>query len=326
MRVLLLTGKGGVGTTTIAAAHAVHAARHGLRTLVLAIGSGHGLAGALARPLPSDVPTEIEPGLSALRAGRPALGRHLAGGRWDLVVVDGAPAERTLGLLATPDEPDLAVLRSPDASVRLVLTPEAASLAEARRALTALTLQGLAVDGVLVNRVVPAPPRQSGWQASKVRSQRLVLDGVRESFVGLPVACTADRVDDPVGPAALADLGRDLLGSGTEALAAGPDRPRSARVERVGPDFLLVLELPLVPGRDVDLSRHGDRLLVAAAGTRRFVPLPSVLRRCTVVGARVRSGALHVRFMPDPAHWPARLLPPGAVPQQAQAATSGRTA
>jgi arsenite-transporting ATPase len=33
--------------------------------------------------------------------------------------------------------------------------------------------------------------------------------------------------------------------------------------------------------------------------------LPSVLRRCVVTSARVRDGAVRVRFARDPALWPA---------------------
>src|SRR6185503_19461046 len=41
-------------------------------------------------------------------------------------------------------------------SVRLVLTPEAVVVAEARRTLTSLALHGYRVDGVVANRVFPA--------------------------------------------------------------------------------------------------------------------------------------------------------------------------
>ncbi|HEX5512216.1 MAG TPA: ArsA family ATPase, partial [Actinomycetales bacterium] len=62
MRVLLLTGKGGVGKTTTAAATAVHAARRGTKTLVLSTDGAHSLADALDTPLGQE-PTEVEPGL-----------------------------------------------------------------------------------------------------------------------------------------------------------------------------------------------------------------------------------------------------------------------
>ena len=48
-----------------------------------------------------------------------------------------------------------ALLTGPDASVRLVLTPETVVLAEARRSLTTLSLFGYRVDGVVANRVFP---------------------------------------------------------------------------------------------------------------------------------------------------------------------------
>ncbi len=48
------------------------------------------------------------------------------------------------------------VLSGPDASVRLVLTPESVVVAEARRTLTSLSLFGYRVDGVVANRVFPA--------------------------------------------------------------------------------------------------------------------------------------------------------------------------
>jgi len=61
-RVLLFTGKGGVGKTTAAAGTAAVAARQGLRTLVLSTDAAHSLADAFAEPVGS-VPTEVEPGL-----------------------------------------------------------------------------------------------------------------------------------------------------------------------------------------------------------------------------------------------------------------------
>ncbi|MEU7891567.1 ArsA family ATPase [Nonomuraea sp. NPDC049152] len=62
MRVLLFTGKGGVGKTTVAAATATLAARRGLKTLVVSTDTAHSLADALDVAV-GDQPVEIEPGL-----------------------------------------------------------------------------------------------------------------------------------------------------------------------------------------------------------------------------------------------------------------------
>jgi arsenite/tail-anchored protein-transporting ATPase len=64
MRVLLFTGKGGVGKTTVAAATAVRAARAGVRTLVMSTDPAHSLADSFDVDV-FDAATEIEPRLWA---------------------------------------------------------------------------------------------------------------------------------------------------------------------------------------------------------------------------------------------------------------------
>ncbi|MCJ7781233.1 MAG: AAA family ATPase, partial [Acidimicrobiia bacterium] len=64
MRVILVTGKGGVGKTTIAAATAIRAADLGHRTLVMSTDPAHSLADAYQVPL-GDEPTKVVDGLDA---------------------------------------------------------------------------------------------------------------------------------------------------------------------------------------------------------------------------------------------------------------------
>jgi len=63
MRILLFTGKGGVGKTTVAAASAVRAAEAGLRTLVMSTDPAHSLADAFDVAL-GDEPVPIAPRLA----------------------------------------------------------------------------------------------------------------------------------------------------------------------------------------------------------------------------------------------------------------------
>ena len=76
MRVVLFTGKGGVGKTTSAAATAVQAARQGIKTLVMSTDAAHSLGDALDVDLATaadnpdpvvDPVVEVEPGLYALQ-------------------------------------------------------------------------------------------------------------------------------------------------------------------------------------------------------------------------------------------------------------------
>ena len=64
MHVVLITGKGGVGKTTVAAATAVHAAAQGLQTLVLSTDAAHSLSDVLGAPLGHE-PIELGPRLRA---------------------------------------------------------------------------------------------------------------------------------------------------------------------------------------------------------------------------------------------------------------------
>ena len=391
MRVLLFTGKGGVGKTTTAAATAVLAASRGLKTLVLSTDPAHSLADAFDLPLGPE-PSLVEDGLMAMqvdaqgaferswrdvqdylrgvleRVGVDALQadeltvlpgaeevlallelrRQATSGRYDLLVVDCAPTGETLRLLALPEalrwyfdkvfpaqrralkavRPLLArvatvpedgvfeavtrlhaeltdvrdLLTAPTTSVRLVLTPEAVVVAEARRTLTSLALYGYRVDGLVANRVLPAgslDPWVTGW----VTAQAVQLARVEADVAPLPVLFSPYAAAEPVGPDALLAFANALYGDadptevvqGTELLV----------VERDADGFLLCLALPLAQLSEVDLARSGDELVVTVGGHRRLLALPSALRRCEVVGARLVDGRLVVRFEPDPNLWPA---------------------
>ena len=392
MRVLLFTGKGGVGKTTVAAATALRAASLGHRTLVVSTDAAHSLADTLGIRLGPE-PTQVLPRLHgqqvdpqrALERGWQAVQRYLlavldaagvepleaeeltvlpgaeevlallelrdqaASGRFDVVVVDCAPTAETLRLLALPEAlrwymdrvyplerrvvrslrpvlarvagvpmPDEAVFdavealhaeladvrdlltRPGTASVRLVLTPEAVVLAEARRTLTSLSLYGYRVDGVVANRLFPTGGADP-WRASWARAQARQLAEVDASFAPLPVRRAPYRATEPVGVAELAAFADDLYG--TADPLAGTYHGEPTTVERSGDGYVLALALPLADRGELDLGRRGDELVVTVGQHRRLLALPSGLRRCTVEGAELRDGRLRVSFRPDPDLW-----------------------
>jgi arsenite-transporting ATPase len=390
VRILLLTGKGGVGKSTIAAGTAALAAASGLRTLVLSTDAAHSLADALGCP-PGTVGAEpvevaerlfvqqvdaqlrfeqswaevqryllsvlevagVDPVAAEELTVLPGAEEVLAllelrlqvlSDRWDAVVVDCAPTAETLRLLALPEalgwymqrvlpverrvvkalRPVLTraagvpmpgdgvfdaverlhteldevqrLLSGPDASVRLVLTPENVVLAEARRSWTTLSLFGYRVDGVVANRVFPSAGADD-WRAGWVAAQQEVLGRVTDSFTGLPVWRSAYRAEEPVGLEAVRAMAEEVYAGG-DPLAV-PAGPGPFRVERTAAGATLRLALPGASRGDVDLARNGDELVVTVGSYRRLLTLPAGLARFRVAGAGVDDGALRVRFVED---------------------------
>ncbi|MEV3990773.1 ArsA-related P-loop ATPase [Streptomyces sp. NPDC049837] len=379
MRTILVTGPGGAGRTTVAAATALGGARRGQRVLFLtgdpavpdgwfddSSGDGDGgrpvvrridsgahfraeilafqerAATALgllgATPLADEELTEL-PGsdrFALLRALRDA-----AAGDWDLVVADLPPVPDAVAVLALPEQlrrylrrllpperqaaralrPMLAQLAGvpmpaewlyetaarwdtelaavqamiddPETTVRLVAEPGPAAAGALRTARAGLALHRIALDPVAANRTLPTEspdPWLSGLAAQQQTHVKALGDQVHE----------------------LPHLGRDPRTADDLALLEPPAAPAAAPApewtveDRRDPDGVLVWRIPL-PGAakpDLGLVRRGDELVLTVGPFRRVVPLPSVLRRCTVSGAGLADGVLSVRFTPDPDLWP----------------------
>nr|WP_062342491.1 ArsA family ATPase [Herbidospora sakaeratensis] len=214
-----------------------------------------------------------------------------------------APVIRAVAKVSAPEEGVLnagerlhkglmevrALLTGDDASVRLVLTPEAVVVAEARRTLTSLSLYGYRVDAVIANRVFPdggADP----WRAKWVEAQARQMETVRASFEPLPILPVPYLPEEPVGVDALAAVAEELYRS---ADAFGPvtgEPPLSFTADEV------VLALPLAGKNDIDLGRKADELIITAGPYRRVIALPAALARREVAQAALRDGRLRVRF------------------------------
>ena len=80
VRIVLFTGKGGVGKTTTAAASAVRAARSGTRTLVMSTDAAHSLGDALGVGLGGAGRVEVEPQPVGAAGERPAPARGAVAG------------------------------------------------------------------------------------------------------------------------------------------------------------------------------------------------------------------------------------------------------
>jgi arsenite/tail-anchored protein-transporting ATPase len=200
-------------------------------------------------------------------------------------------------------------------SAHLVLTPERVVAAEAVRTLGSLALMGVSVEELIVNQVlvrdeayeyISLPDHPAFyWYAERIAEQRAVLDELDATIGDLALVLTPHVSGEPIGPKALGAL----LDSARRRRGAAPPAPLRPIVDLESGSGLesiyrLRLALSQLDPGTLTLGRVDDDLIISAGGLRRRVRLASVLRRCTVLDARVRGSELTVRFRPDPEVWP----------------------
>lgn len=182
-------------------------------------------------------------------------------------------------------------------SVRVVVNLERMVIREAQRSLTYLSLFNYLVDGVIVNRVLTAG--QGTLYDSLRETQAKYQQVIDESFGPLPRFSVPYFAEEVVGMPLLARVADELYGDRDPAAFFYHGRPQ--RIEQDGEDIVLVLTVPFMENERVDLHQRGDELDIQIGWHKHHVMLPDMLARRTVAGARMRDGALRVRFVgPDP--------------------------
>ncbi len=182
------------------------------------------------------------------------------------------------------------------ASVRLVANAEKMVIAEARRAYTYLNLYDYRVDAVVVNRLLPeevSDPYFEKWREAQGRHLALI----EESFSPVPIfkARLFDR--EMYGLEALAALAEDVFDD-EDPLRIFFQGAAHDIVKSNG-GYEVVLNLPLVDKKSVDLSKKGTELLIRIGGYKRNVLLPDSMVSLRAAGARIEDDKLLVRLASD---------------------------
>src|SRR5262249_18689255 len=226
----------------------------------------------------------------ALNAARPLLRTFL-------------PGVNVLESLQKLNE-QVAVLRSvltdPEtSSYRLVGAPEKMVVKEALRAETYLALFGYPLDGVLCNRVLPAPANGQYADAllrDMASQQHIYYEQIHHTFAPLPVWDVPYRSREILGPDALGTLGTEVWRGDdpTQVFYRGSLQ----ELVKQGDGYLLRLPLPHVELAKVGMLKKGDELIVEIGNFKRDIALPTVLVPLEATVARMVNGNLEVTFAP----------------------------
>src|SRR5215813_5203577 len=392
MRILLFSGKGGVGKTSIAAASGLQLSRLGYRTLVMSVDPAHSLAdafdldtalfhGKTGDPYPidaklsihevniqkeikrhwreisayvisvlrttgiSDVEAEelaILPGMEELSAMM-YVNQFRREGQYDAVVLDCAPTAESLRFVSMPTTlewymkhifpfqrgllkavrplanrvspvelpPDNYFANVQDlfsrldgigdlmedpkiTSVRLVTNPERMVLRETQRAFVYFSLHGLAVDGVIVNRVLPAQVTDACFQEWRA-SQSKILDEIETYFAPVPVKRVPLFTHEVLGRERLEELARSLY-DGKEDPAAVIRTEAPYTFAKSNGRYEVRLQLPFAAKGEIGLFKKGDELVVQIGTLRRHVGLPTSMAGLSPGRAKLDNKVLTVEM------------------------------
>jgi len=191
VRILLFTGKGGVGKTTTAVATALRLSARGHKTLVLSADPAHSLADALGGSTIGDRPTEVAPGLMACQVdGLARLQQQWTGSAAWPAIAERLTASLSAGGLDPIVAEELAVLPGLDElMVLLALGEEISSglydVVVVDCAPTGQTLRLLALPDVLdryLERLFPTHQRMLRSLGLLRRTRPADSGGVRETL------------------------------------------------------------------------------------------------------------------------------------------------
>jgi arsenite-transporting ATPase len=393
MRILLFSGKGGVGKTSLAAATGLELSRRGYRTLVMSVDPAHSLAdsfdlegslfhGRTGDPLAideklaihevniqreikrhwreissyvssvlratgiNDVEAEelaILPGMEELSAMM-YVNQFRREDRYDVIVLDCAPTAESMRFVSMPTTLEwymkhifpfqrgilkavrpianrVAPFELPTdsyfaniqdlfskldgigelfenpriTSVRLVTNPERMVLRETQRAFVYFSLHGLAVDGVIVNRVLPERVTDeyfAEWRAS----QQKILEEIERYFAPVPVKRVPLFTHEVLGRERLDDLARSLYGGKEDpAAVVRTEAPYTFTKSEAGA-YEVKLTLPFAAKGEVGLFKKGDELVVEIGTLRRHIGLPTSMAALSPGRAKLENKVLTVEM------------------------------
>lgn len=159
-----------------------------------------------------------------------------------------------------------------ETSVRLVMNPEKMVIKESQRALTYLSMYGMTVDTVVVNKILPVD-QDSGYLNHWKRIQQRYLQDVEHSFTPLPIYHVPYYAEEVVGLAKLRQMGRDIYGDADPTAVLYTEAPMDLAKLDDG-TYRIKIKLPFADVNQLDLFQNGDELVIQIGDFRRIITLP----------------------------------------------------
>ena len=177
-------------------------------------------------------------------------------------------------------------------SARLVVNPARVVVDETRRSFAYLSLYGVATDAVLINRVLPERAAR-GYFARWARARAAGAARDRELLSRSPLPAPLHPME-PIGVEALRQLALEMFGERDPAALFTRSRP--IRLEKREGRTVLEIDLPNATPGEIDVSAHGDELLVRVRDFQRRICLPASVAGLAIATVSLEKGILEIAF------------------------------
>ena len=179
-------------------------------------------------------------------------------------------------------------------SVRLVTNPERMVLRETQRAYVYFSLHGLTVDGIIVNRVLPAEVSDAFFQEWR-SSQARILEEIDAYFDPVRVSRVPLFTHEVLGRERLEELARTLYGDQEDPAAVTRTEAPFSFIKRDGL-YEVRVQLPFAVKGEVGLFKKGDELVLEVGTLRRHIGLPTSMAALSPSRARLENKILTVEM------------------------------
>jgi len=181
-------------------------------------------------------------------------------------------------------------------SVRVVFNPEKMVIRESQRIFTYLNLFNFPVDAAIANRLIPNEVDSSFFaQWKEIEAQYMEL--AQESFSPLPIFKAHLFHREMVGREMLEQLADEIFQD--KDPAAIFFKKKSMTVQKVKDGYLLIITLPHINKKDLDLWVKGDELTIILENYRRNILLPRTISSLPLKEARFEGNNLNIIFGGD---------------------------
>lgn len=178
-------------------------------------------------------------------------------------------------------------------SVRIVTMPEKMVVEETKRNYMYLNLYNFHVDGIYINRILPADI-ENGFFSQWLVCQKDYITQLKECFDGLSIYEIPWYDEELKGEAAIRRIVADVFAS-KDIFAVGHNSERESFL-KFGDGYQLMVSLPYANKEEIDLYQASTDLVIRVGNFKRNIPLPNTLYSYMVTEAKFRDGKLYVKF------------------------------